>query len=163
MTSDIDIPKKCDSFDLLKAYTNAVETEIIHLKNNCKIEFIHEFKYLGSWITFDLTDSSDIAHRIGKASKALGALNFFWKLPMVSLKTKCLLYKAIPLNLLLGGSENWSQNKSEIARLERFHHCAMRKILGVSMRQVQEEKITNAEIRKRFENMPTIQVIIAKK
>ena len=36
-------------------------------------------------------------------------------------------------------------------------------ILGINMLQVKEEKIKNCEIRKRFENIPTISLIIAKK
>ena len=39
----------------------------------------------------------------------------------------------------------------------------MRRILGINMLQVKEEKIKNCEIRKRFENIPTISLIIAKK
>ena len=93
----------------------------------------------------------------------MGALTFIWKLQAVELRTKCLLYKAIPLNLLLWGAENWSQNSNDIKKLERFHHNAIRRILGVSMTQVKEERITNAEIRKRFENIPPIRLIIAKK
>ena len=55
------------------------------------------------------------------------------------------------------------QNSNDIQKLERFHHNAIRRILGVSMTQVKEERITNVELWKRFGKIPSIQLIIAKK
>ena len=157
------VPQKKEVFDLQLLYDTADETKPILLRDDCKIIFKKEFKYLGSWVSFQLTDQVDIKARISKASKALGALTFFWKLQMVDLRTKVLLYKAIPLNLLLWGAENWAQNSADIEKLERFHHKAIRRILGISMTQVRDERIKNDEVRKRFGGIASIKLIIAKK
>ena len=95
--------------DLHKLYCDAEEMKPLLLDNSCKMLFTSELKYLGSLITFQLTDSADIRARIQKANKAMGALAFIWKSPEIDLHTKCLLYKAIPLNLLVWGAENWAQ------------------------------------------------------
>ena len=79
------------SFVLQQYYTQAPETRTICLAEGCKIEFVQQFKYLGSLVNFQLTDSDDIRTRIKKASMAMGALNFIWKLPAVELHTKILL------------------------------------------------------------------------
>ena len=41
------------------------------------ITFTRVFKYLGSMISYELDDYSDISLRIKKANQAMGALNFF--------------------------------------------------------------------------------------
>ena len=40
------------------------------------ITFIREFTYLGSMVSYDLDDFSDISLRIKKANQAMGALIF---------------------------------------------------------------------------------------
>ena len=94
-----------------------------------------------------------------KGKQGNGGVEFFWQLTMDELKTKIMLYKVIPLNLLLWGAKNWSQN----AMLDRFHHRAMCRILGISITNVGEEHITNADIRRRFGGIPEIALIIARK
>ena len=93
----------------------------------------------------------------------MGALTFFWNLPMVKPRTKCLLYKTIPLNSLMWGAKNWAQNSAYNDTLEQFHHRSIERILGISMLQVKEEKIKNSEARKRFGGIPSMRYIIAKK
>ena len=89
----------------------------------------------------------------------MGALSFIWKSQEIDLRTKCFLYKVIPLNLLLWGTENWAQNAADIALLGRFHHRPIRRILGINMLQVKDE---NCELREKIGGMPPISLIIAK-
>ena len=69
------------------------------------------------------------------------------------LDTKIKLYQAIPINLILWSSENWSGNKADIKMMDTFYHKSIRRILGIIMRRVKDEEIINSEIRHRFGNI----------
>ena len=58
-------------------YVKAKETQHLIFKDSSFISFTQNFKYLGSWISYDLTDSYDILSRIKKENQAIEALNFF--------------------------------------------------------------------------------------
>ena len=78
------------------------------------ISFTDEFGYLGSRISWDLTDNSDVQQRIGLASKAFGSLrkeifcNQFLKEV-----TRVRLFTTIVINLLLWGCESWMLNAGQ--------------------------------------------------
>ena len=46
------------------------------------------------------------------------ALKFFWQTKEVDMRSKCLIFMAIPLNLLLWGCESWALTKGLIKQLE---------------------------------------------
>jgi hypothetical protein len=69
------------------------------------VDFVKHFIYLGSFISFDLTDDFDIDHRISTANKAMGALKHLWDNPYANLKAKQQIFIAI---LLLWGCESWA-------------------------------------------------------
>ena len=54
------------------------------------ITLTREFKYLGSIISYNVDDYSDISLRIKKANQAMGVLKFFWiqKILIKVLKSK---------------------------------------------------------------------------
>ena len=63
-------------------YWRSPTTNRINLNDDGEfIEFTAHFKYLGSYISFDLTDDMDIKNRITKANQAMGALQQFWRNP----------------------------------------------------------------------------------
>ena len=64
--------------------TNRIELD----ENGHFIDFTAHFKYLGSFISFDLTDDMDIQNRITKANQAMGALRHFWRNPYADLNAK---------------------------------------------------------------------------
>ena len=66
---------------------------------------------------------------------------------------------AIPINLVLWNSEIWSGNKADLKAIDTFHHKAIRRILHINMNQVKNERITNEEIRCRFNNIPPLSTI----
>ena len=106
-----------------------------------------------------MDDTSDAKARIGKASKTAGALNFVWKSNQIYLETKKKLHLAIPLNLALLNGETWSGNKADLESLDVFHHKTIRKILGINMLQVKDERITNEKLRMRFNNIKSLSEI----
>ena len=104
-----------------------------------------------SSITHNLDDRIDVEARKKQATKALGAMmkNVFNN-PHLEVKTKRMLYLAIPVNLLLWGSETWALKETDWRSLQVFHTKAIRKILGISMTQVEHQRITNTQILRTF-------------
>ena len=124
------------------------------------VTFTKHFKYLGSYISYNLRDDYDIQNRVLNASKAMGALKNFWDNPHVDLYSKFLI-RAIPLNLLLWGCETWSMRKQLMDKLEVFVHRSCRRILHITMTQVKDERITNEQVRKTFYSLPSVPHLIA--
>ena len=73
--------------------------------------FCKHFKYLGSYVSYNLCDDYDVEDRIAAANKSMGALRNFWHNPHVDMYSKFLIYNAIPTNLLLWGCETWALRK----------------------------------------------------
>ena len=136
-------------------YNNCHETKNIIVANGF-VSFTAHFKHLGSIVSFNLRDDVGIDKRISIASKSMGALHSFWINSEVELFSKYLTFLAIPINLLLWGCENWALRKNLLDKLEVFLHRNIRRILQINMRQVKDERITNASIRKSFFNIPKI-------
>jgi hypothetical protein len=72
------------------------------------VSFTRTFRYLGSLINFSLRDDDDITAQIAAARAAMGALKEVWRNPHLDVDNKYLLFRAIPMNLLLWGAETWS-------------------------------------------------------
>ncbi|EJK73168.1 hypothetical protein THAOC_05224, partial [Thalassiosira oceanica] len=88
------------------------------------VTFTMHFKYLGSFISYNLRDDFDIDTRIKKAGMAMGALKHFFNNKHVDTYTKHLIFKAIPLNLLLWGCEDTSRRTLLQSRgLRSSAHC----------------------------------------
>jgi len=141
-------------------YWDSPTTKRIHIDDESFIDFTAHFKYLGSFISFDLTDDKDIKNRITKANQAMGALRHFWRNPYADLKAKKLIFLAIPANLLLWGCETWALRQSHIDRLNAFWHRAIRNILGIRMTEVIDDHITNERIRKIFHDIPDAEALL---
>ena len=65
------------------------------------------------------------------------------------------------MNLLLWGCESWALRESLLNKLDVFLHRSIRRILGISILQVKDEKISNKTIRKTLFNIPDIRSQIA--
>ena len=83
-----------------------------------------EIKVADGYVTFsrsyNLHDDDDINARLAAASQSMGALKEVWRNPHLDTYSKCLLFRAIPVNLLLWGCENWSLRQSLLRQLEVF-------------------------------------------
>ena len=91
------------------------------------------------------------------------ALNHFWSDRAVDDYSKYLIFRAIPINLLLWGCESWALRETTLRKLEVFLHQSIRKILWINITQVIDERITNGSIRNRFFSIPTIRKQIAQR
>ncbi len=65
------------------------------------------------------------------------------------------------MNLLLWGCENWSLQQDLLQQLEVFLHCSIRRILHISITQVQKKRIRNDKIRRLFYGIPCVINMIA--
>jgi hypothetical protein len=133
-----------------KLYDASPETDRVWLEGRGFLDFTKVFKNLGSQIYFDLRDNFDIDKRVSKASQMMGAMKNVWDNVYINLYTKYLFFLAIPVNLLLWGCETWALKSESIKKLNVFVHRSARRILNITMAQVQEERITNSEVRRRF-------------
>ena len=68
-------------------------------------------------------------------------------------------YHHLHFKKLLWGRYNWSDIKEDVKKIKAFQNKAMRRILGVTMLQVKEDRTTNDEIRSRFNNTPKVEEI----
>ena len=74
--------------------------------------------------------------------------------------TKQLVFMTIAINFLLWGCKTWALRKDLLLRLKRFVTRQIRRIIGTNMYLVQKYKITLDEMRQRFNNMPSVRVLI---
>ena len=140
-------------------YDNCNKTQKVMVDGDF-VTYCKHFKYLGSWLSYNLCDDHDIDKRIASASKAMGALKSFFGLKQVNLYSKYLIFLAIPINLLLWGWESWALRKDLLRKLERFMMRNIRKIIGTNMFHVEKHKITVKQMRARFNNIYSVQTMI---
>ena len=137
-------------------YDNAQETSDVEIGDRGIITFTKHFQYLGGYISYFLRDDHDVDERISQAFSAMGALNHFWSDIAVDNYSKYLIFRAIPINLLLWGCESWALRETTLRKLEVFLHRSIRKILRIDITQVIDERFTNGSIRNRFFSILTI-------
>ena len=93
----------------------------------------------------------------------MGALNFFWDSDEVDIRSKYLIYMAIPMNLLTWGCESRALTKICFKKLEVFHIRSIRNILKIKWSEVMEDRIRNSKVRRMFYNINTVEIQIAKR
>ena len=99
-----------------------------------KIEEVKLFKYLGVFLTNEVSLDTEVDARVKKASMAFGCLNkLVWYQPAIKYSTKCRLFKAVILPVLLYGSESWAPLNHHFQRLNTFVNQCLRTILGLSL------------------------------
>lgn len=141
---------------LVEMYDRLPETKSFCTTTGREIPSTKTFVYLGLLLHFTLRDTYDINRRLTKSNQIMGALQFYWKRPEVNLWAKCYIYRACVLSLLLWGAETWAMTPTHERRLKVFHHRSIRMILGITMKRVEEERITNEMVHKAFCNIETI-------
>ena len=141
-------------------YDRLVETKNFSVADGF-VSFTRMFKYLGFLISYNLRDDENITARIAAANASMGALKELWRNPHLDMYNKYLLFRAIPMNLLLWGAETWSLRKSQLDKLEVFLHRSIRRILQISMSTVQEQRLRNGKVRDMFYSIPCVRNMIA--
>jgi hypothetical protein len=91
----------------------------------------------------------------------MGALKEVWRNPHLDVYNKYLLFRAIPMNLLLWGAETWLLRKLQLNKLEVFLHHSIWSILHISMTKVREQRLHNGKVRQMFYSIPCVRNMIA--
>ena len=121
-----------------------------------QLDVVHQFTYLGSTITDNLSLDAELDKRIGKAASTLAHLTArVWTNPKLTTATKMAVYNACIISTLLYGSESWTTYARQEKRLNTFHLRCLRRILGISW----QDKVTNAEVLSRA-GLPSIHTIL---
>jgi len=141
-------------------YDNLTETKNVPIADGF-ISFTRTFRYIGSWISYSLCDDDDVNARIAAANAAMGALKNVWRNPHLDIYSKYILFRAIPVNLLLWGCETWSLRQSLLNKLEVFLHRSVQRILQINMTRVKDERLRNCRVREMFYNIPCVRNMIA--
>ena len=111
--------------------------------NDYELKVIHQFMYLGSTITNNLSLDPEIDKRIRKAATTLTRLTSrVWTNPKLTMKMKMAVYNACILSTLLYGSETWTTYTHQEKRLNTFYLRSLRCILGISW----QDKVTNTDV-----------------
>ncbi|XP_052673517.1 uncharacterized protein LOC128155711 [Crassostrea angulata] len=117
-----------------------------------QLDVVHQFTYLGSTITDNLSLDVELDKRIGKATSTLAQLSKrVWTNPTLKTSTKMAVYNACIISTLLYGSESWTTYSRQERRLNAFHLRCLRRILGISW----QDKVPNTEVLSRA-NLPSM-------
>ena len=109
------------------------ETPSLFILNN-KLEVVHEFVYLGSTITDNLSIDGEPNKRIGKTAMTLSRLTKrVWSNNKLPDHTKVNVYKACVISTLIYGSESWTMRAHQEKRLNVFYMRCLRSILGITL------------------------------
>ena len=93
----------------------STETPLSITIDDYELDAVHQFTYLGSTITDNLSLDAEIDKRIGKAARTHARLTTrVWTNPKLTVKTKMAVYNACVISTLLYCSEAWTT----YARLE---------------------------------------------
>ena len=91
----------------------------------------------------------------------MGALKEVWRNPHLDTYSKYLLFRAIPMNLLLWGCESWSLQQELLQPQHIFLHCCIREKPHTSIVEVQEDHIRNDKIPQMYYDIPCVINMIA--
>jgi hypothetical protein len=108
-----------------------------------RITHCMHFKYLGSWISFTLSDDKDIENAYS------GAHQIYWrpkKLFQVRLQSKAMVFMALPINFLLWGCELWAVCKYHLNILQSAINLQIQRILKLTIWDVKDQQITNKQL-----------------
>ena len=129
-----------------KSYYEANETNSVTVSDSF-VTFTKHFEYLGCFVSYNLCNDYDVYIRLTSDSSSMGALNRFWKDISVNLCSKYLIFLAISINILTLGCEIWALRVSLLDKIGVLLNRNIRRILGITMTQVKEERITDERIR----------------
>ena len=127
------------------------------------IPVVSKFKYLGSFLTSDCRDSTDVDARIASAAAAFACLcECVFVAATVWLKVKQHVYCDLILSILLYGSESRCLTELLYNRLRRFHARCARAMCRVTMEHVREHHVSTAELLERL-GIESIDTYIARR
>lgn len=111
-----------------------------------QLEVVHQFTYLGSTISDNMSLDAEINKCIGKVATTLGRLtSCVWENPKLTTPTKMAVYNACIVSTLLYGSETWTRCSKQECKLNSFHLRCFCRIHSIQW----SDKVSNAQVLKR--------------
>ena len=105
------------------------------------------FKYLGSYVTEDLSEDFDIEQRISSAARAFGRFsNVIFRNRALSVAAKARAFTAFVLSILLYQCECWALRADQEHKLTVFFNRCVRAMTGVSRKMQHVQHISSAEL-----------------
>ena len=102
--------------------TNVLGQDVDISIYNYELEVIHQFTYLASTISENLSLDPEINKRISKATTTLERLTTcIQENPKLTIPTKMTVYNACLVSTLLYGSESWTTYAKQEQKLNSFH------------------------------------------
>ena len=111
--------------------------------NTSHISFVSHFKYLGTYISWNLDDAYDVKERIKSANKIFGAVkrNFYGS-SSFPLELCIRWFNAIVVNVLLCGCQSWALRSKHRNDLQVCYRQHLRTMLRVTVfHKIQNEKL----------------------
>ena len=121
----------------------------ITLPNGRFIPVISEFRYLGSYITRDGTDTKDVRARINSAARAFGALSkCIFQSRHVKRDAKRAVYERLILSICLYGCESWCLKETLYTELRQFHARCVRTMSRTNLHHTWIHRISTKNLEK---------------
>jgi hypothetical protein len=130
------------------------------------LQAVAEFKYLGTMASTDGHATREINRRLAIAASTMVSMNRIWADSGISLRLKCLLYKALVMTILLYNGECWSLRKQDIKKLEGFHFRCLRRLTRKRRRpglgDMEIDRASKEDVFK-ASRMPTVEELLREK
>ena len=121
-------------------------TDLI-LPNGRFVPVVTKFKYLGSYISSDGSDTIDVQSRIDSADRAFGALSkCIFRSQNIDRKAKSAIYESLILSICLYGCESWCLTEKLYSKLRQFHARCVRTMSHITLAQSRMYQIPTREI-----------------
>ena len=120
-----------------------------------KLEVVHEYVYLRSIITDNLSINSEFNKQNGKATTKFFKTCKYNNMLTKHNKINVLVYKAREISTLIYGSETWTMHAHQEKRLNVFHMRCLRRILGITG----QDMVTNNVVLEKAE-IPSLHTLL---
>jgi hypothetical protein len=126
------------------------------------IPFCSKFKYLGSILTPDLDDTTEIQRRLSLAQMVFNDFRKILCNQRIRVHLRRQLYQTCVLSVLLAGCETWAVKDSHLNLLEKFHRRCTRSMCGINLWHCQMHKITTVSILRRLNLLPFVTIFLTR-
>lgn len=125
---------------------NKPQPESYDLGEGTFVPFCTKFKYLGSTITYDLDDTTEIERRLSLAQMTFNRFRKLLCNKRIHVNLRRQLYQMCVLSVLLAGCETWAVKQSHMVLLRSFHNRCTRIMCGLNLWHCRMHKISTENI-----------------
>jgi hypothetical protein len=133
---------------------NLPQTESYDFDDGTFVPFCKKFKYLGSTITCDLDDTTEIERRLSLAQMTFNSFRKLLCNQRLHVDQRRQLYQMCVLSVLLAGCETWAVKQPHLKLLTSFHNRCTRAMCGINLRHCRMHKISTESILERLDILP---------